>query len=152
MLLVDLCRPKPNNGGHAGREKRIVALKQRQRILIVDDEALVRNTLADILADAGYQAVIVPSWDQGESGFAALGYALVITDIFMPGRGGLDVIADVRRKWPEVKVMAISGGWGGSSSEDTLVAADRLGADDTLPKPFERETLLEKVHGLIGDP
>ena len=129
-----------------------MALKQRKRILIVDDEALIRDTLADILADAGYQTVIAPSWDMGETGFAALGYALVITDIFMPGRGGFDVIADVREKWPEVKVMAISGGWGGASAEDTIEAAKRKGADDALCKPFEREVLLDRVFDLIGDP
>ncbi len=129
-----------------------MALKQRKRILIVDDEALVRNTLADILADAGYQAVIAPSWDMGETGFEGLGYALVITDIFMPGRGGLDVIADVQAKWPDVKIIAISGGWGGTAAEDAIAAAQRMGAHDTLSKPFEREALLEKVHELIGEP
>jgi DNA-binding response OmpR family regulator len=129
-----------------------VALLQRKRVLIVDDEALVRNTLADILADAGYQTVIAPSWDMGETGFEALDYALVITDIFMPGRSGFDVIADVQAKWPNVKIMAISGGWGGTSSEDAITAAQRMGAHDVLSKPFEREDLLAKVHDLIGDP
>lgn len=129
-----------------------MALKRRQRILIIDDEALVRDTLADILSDAGYQAVIAPSWDMGETGFTGIGYSLVITDIFMPGRGGLEVIRDIREKWPAVKVLAISGGWGGTSSDEAMETAAQIGADATLPKPFGPKELIAKVSEMIGTP
>ncbi|MCG8509971.1 MAG: response regulator [Rhodospirillales bacterium] len=129
----------------------VVVLKRRQRILIVDDDALVRDTIADILSDAGYQAVIAASWDMGETGFEGIGYSLVITDIFMPGRGGLEVIDDVRKKWPGVKILAISGGWGGTSAEEAIEAASRMGADTALSKPFEQKDLMEKVVELIGE-
>jgi DNA-binding response OmpR family regulator len=128
-----------------------VALKRRQRILVVDDDALVRDTIADILSDAGYQAVIAPSWDMGETGFEGIGYSLVITDIFMPRRGGLEVIDDVRKNWPGVKILAISGGWGGTSAENAVEAAVKMGADDTLAKPFEQHELMDKVAALIGE-
>lgn len=129
-----------------------MALKRRQRILIIDDEALVRDTIADILSDVGYQTVIAASWDMGETGFTGIGYSLVITDIFMPGRDGLEVIRDIREKWPDVKVLAISGGWGGTSAGDAVDAAARVGADAALPKPFEPGDLIDTVNGMIGEP
>lgn len=127
-----------------------MALKRRQRILIIDDEALVRETVADILTEAGYQTVIAASWEMGETGFGGIGYSLVITDIFMPGRGGLEVIQDIRKKWPDVKVLAISGGWGGTSAEEAIDTAAGIGADAALPKPFESNDLLAKVTEMIG--
>lgn len=129
-----------------------MALKRRQRILIIDDEALVRDTIADILTDAGYQAVIAASWDMGETGFTGIGYSLVITDVFMPGRNGLEVIRDVREKWPGVKVLAISGGWAGTSADEAMATATLTGADRTLSKPFGPKELIAMVSEMIGEP
>ncbi|MBL6929407.1 MAG: response regulator transcription factor [Rhodospirillales bacterium] len=126
-------------------------LKRRQRVLIVDDEAMVRDLLADILTESGYQAVIAPTWDMGETGFDEIGYSLVITDIFMPGRDGLEVIRDVQEKWPEVKILAISGGWGATTPERSAQAAIELGATATMQKPFSPKDLIAKVQELIGD-
>jgi len=129
-----------------------VARIRRKRILIVDDEAMVRDVLSEVLADAGYQTVMAPSWDMGETGFAGIGYALVITDIFMPGRDGLEVIQDVRSKWPGVKILAISGGSAAASPEDAVASATRIGADSSLKKPFGPKELVAKVAEMIGEP
>ncbi|MBT3360521.1 MAG: response regulator [Rhodospirillales bacterium] len=126
-------------------------LKRRQRVLIVDDEAMVRDLLADVLSEAGYQAVIAPTWDMGETGFDEIGYSLVITDMFMPGRDGIEVINDVKKNWPDVKVLAISGGWGKTTPERAARAAVEIGASATLEKPFSPKDLVAMVKELIGE-
>ncbi|MBL6945085.1 MAG: response regulator [Rhodospirillales bacterium] len=128
-----------------------MALKRRKRVLIVDDEAMVRDLLADVLSEAGYQAVIAPTWDMGETGFDEIGYSLVITDIFMPGRDGLEVIRDIQANWPEVKILAISGGWQNTTPERATGAATKLGATASLQKPFSPKELISKVEELIGE-
>ena len=125
-------------------------IKQRQRVLIVDDEAMVRDLLADILTNAGYQAVIAPTWDMGETGFKSIGYSLVITDIFMPGRDGIEVIKDVQKNWPDVKILAISGGWGKTTPGQATLVATEIGATATMRKPFTPKDLIAKVEELIG--
>lgn len=129
-----------------------MALKQRQRVLVLDDEGLVRDALGEVLLDAGYMPVIMPDWETAEQGFEAAGYALVITDIFMPGKGGIEVIREIRERWPEVKILAMSGGWRNMSPAEAMDAAARIGADGTLTKPFEPDDLSDAVRGLIGDP
>ncbi len=134
-----------------GKEKDDVALKRRKRVLIVDDEAMVRDLLADVLSDAGYQAVIAPTWKMGETGFDEIGYSLVITDMFMPDRDGIEVIQDVKKRWPEVKILAISGGWGNTTPKRAANAATEIGATATMQKPFSPKDLLAMVEELIGE-
>jgi YesN/AraC family two-component response regulator len=73
---------------------------------------------------------------------------LVITDVLMPEKDGLEVIMEIRAKLPQVKIIAISGG-GRISHTDYLVAARRLGAHRTLSKPFIRQELLDTLHELL---
>lgn len=129
-----------------------MSLNKRQRILVVDDEALVRDTVAEYLAEAGYQSVIAASWKTGGSNFEGIGYSLVVTDIFMPDQSGLDIIHEIRTRWPNVKILAISGGWSGMTSEDAIRAAGKIGADASMEKPLDFPALLAQVQSLIGGP
>ncbi len=80
------------------------------RILVVDDEEEVREILAETLEEFGYAVLTAAS---GEEALPVLardgGVALVITDVRMPGMSGLDLAAEVRQRWPAVKVVLISG-------------------------------------------
>ena len=110
-------------------------------ILIIDDDALVRGTLADNLRDSGF--FVTTAGD----GMAALGMivsgqapAVVITDIVMPRKDGLETILDLRRLYPDIKVIAISGG-ARRGGLDFLEMAGKLGADAVLPKPLDLDML-----------
>jgi len=73
---------------------------------------------------------------------------LVITDIIMPGQEGIETIVQLRREFPETKILAISGG-GKIGPEEYLLLATELGAQKALSKPFRREELLDAVRDLL---
>lgn len=115
-----------------------------KRIMIIDDDEQVREMLRRMLEYAGYQ---IAEAEDGEAGLAALASApvdLVITDILMPNREGLETIMSLRRDCPDLPIIAISGG-GWSGAAGYLNTAGKLGATCTLPKPFSRQQMLEAV-------
>lgn len=118
-------------------------------ILLVDDEAAVRELMAIVLQMEGHSVT------QAGDGNAAIGalegatFDLVITDLVMPGKEGIETIMDIRRRWPELKVIAMSGGGRGSAS-DYLEMAAHLGASRTLEKPFESEDLVKMVAEVLA--
>jgi two-component system nitrogen regulation response regulator NtrX len=109
------------------------------RILIVDDEASIRRSLAGILSDEGYEAAEAAD---GEGALAALrtGPApdLVLLDIAMPGRDGVEILEEIERGWPGLPVVMMSG----HGTIETAVRATQLGAFDFLEKPLSVEKLL----------
>ncbi|WP_448873135.1 response regulator [Desulfobulbus propionicus] len=120
-----------------------------KRILVVDDEAQIRTMLTQMLELEGYT---VHTAENGEDGLALVGryaFDLVITDMIMPVKDGLKFIMELVRDYPNLKILAISGG-GAIKAERYLTMAGYLGDIATLEKPFKRETLLELVRTQIG--
>jgi len=119
-------------------------MKQASEIVfIVDDDAFVREALSQVLLENGYQPVTMSKAEDVVSRDFPI--RRVIIDIFLPGMGGIEGIAQVRKRWPDAKVIAISGGWGNMDKHKALEAAMRVGADRVLAKPFTNEALLEAV-------
>ena len=118
------------------------------KVLVIEDDALVREALRRVLKQGGYEVFEAQDGDEGLSLFSRVSPDLVITDIIMPNKDGLETIVELRRRSPETKVVAISGG-GHMKGEDYLDVADRLGAAKTLVKPFGSKTLLETLEGLL---
>lgn len=119
------------------------------RILVIDDDPVVRDMLVEMLKREGYD---VDSAEDGRAGmrrFREQPSALVITDVLMPEQEGLETLMQLRQSGRPVKVMAISGG-GRVGADTYLNSARTLGADAILAKPFGREELLEKVTALLG--
>jgi DNA-binding NtrC family response regulator len=115
-----------------------------KRILVVDDEAQIRTMLTQMLEQEGYE---VHTAENGEQGFALVGrysFDLVITDMIMPVKDGLKFIMELVRDYPDLKILAISGG-GAIKAERYLTMAGYLGDIATLEKPFKREALLDLV-------
>ena len=109
-----------------------------ERILIVDDEKGIRATLGAVLGDEGYRPVTAAS---GTEALARLGEEvpdLVILDIWLPGRDGIETLAEIKRQWPELPVVMISG----HGTIETAVRATKLGAYDFVEKPLSLEKTL----------
>jgi DNA-binding NtrC family response regulator len=115
-----------------------------KRILVVDDELQIRTMLTQMLEQEGYA---VHTAENGEEGMSLVGrytFDLVITDMIMPVKDGLKFIMELVRDYPDMKILAISGG-GAIKAERYLTMAGYLGDIATLEKPFKREMLLELV-------
>lgn len=115
-----------------------------KKILIIDDEELIRLTIEDVLINEGYA---VDTADNGEQGYQMqlnTGFDLVITDILMPVKEGIQTIKALRQKWPRLPIIAISGG-GKIRNADYLDTARQVGANAVLAKPFTEEDILGVV-------
>jgi CheY-like chemotaxis protein len=120
-------------------------------ILVIEDDPIMREALADWLQGAGYG---VRTAADGGAGLAAVTLAppaLVVTDIHMPGMNGARVISELRGHHPQVAVIAISGLFNSGHGMDAD-AAIALGAARALAKPFKRAELLRAVTELLGRP
>jgi len=119
------------------------------RILIIDDDVKFLKMLRQILERAGHDVVEAPDGEIGAKVFRENRTELIITDIFMPEKEGIETIRDLKREFPTVKIIAISGG-GRKGNFDFLEMAETLGADRSFSKPFERQEILEAIQELVG--
>ncbi len=118
-------------------------------ILVMDDDEQVRNMLCETLKREGYQVLDAADGEEGMKLFRKKGADLIITDLIMPNKEGLETIIELRKEFRDVKIIAISGG-GRVEPDEYLSLAESLGAHVTLAKPFEREELLGAVRKLLG--
>ncbi len=118
------------------------------RILIMEDDEFFRPVLRDMLAYEGYEVVEAPDGLKGMNLCREKPTDLVIADVIMPEKEGLEVIRELRRDFPQIKIIAMSGG-GQIGPADYLTIAKKFGAHDTLMKPFTREILIRRVKRLL---
>jgi DNA-binding NtrC family response regulator len=117
-------------------------------VLVVDDNAMVRTAVRYMLQAAHHDVVEAAD---GAAAIRALGAApieVVVCDLFMPGLDGLQVIGEIRRLSPEVRVIAMSGG-GFGGTVDLLPVARKMGAAESLRKPFTPKALLAAVERIM---
>ena len=120
----------------------------RRRILVVDDDAEMRASLAGILDAAGYEVETARDGEQAIAAQRARPAALLITDVFMPTRDGLETIQQFRAEYPRLPIIAMTGGSPTGLTEEYLNVAKIAGADVTLRKPFPVQALLDSVSAL----
>lgn len=113
-------------------------------ILVIDDDETIRVLLRAILEREGYRVVDALDGAKGIQRYRESPTDLVITDLIMPGKEGIETIRDLRREFPHVKIIAVSGG-GRIGPESYLNMAKGVGALRTLCKPFDRMTLLTAI-------
>ena len=111
------------------------------RILVIDDDADMRALLEQTLKSAGHEVALAADGRKGVEQYRTKPADLVITDIFMPNQEGLETIMELRRSFPEVAIVAMSGRVPGTM----LSIAQKLGAVEVLQKPFVAEELLLAV-------
>ena len=119
-------------------------------ILLVDDEEDVRAVIGRALRSAGYEVEEAGDGSAAAALLAGRSYELVITDVVMPGRDGLDLLADLARLDRPPPVLVISGGGLKLSPEFVLTASRALGAGEVLHKPFTMTELLGAVRALLA--
>ena len=118
------------------------------KILLVDDDTLVRTSLSLALEDAGHAVVQAVNGDEGLDALAREMFDVVVLDILMPEREGIETIREIRKKWAALPVLAISGG-DRTGWCDFLRMARELGANDALAKPFNSTDFAVRVTRLL---
>lgn len=120
-------------------------------VLVIDDEGGMRTLVRRILEGAGHAVLEAENGKAGHRLFAQHSPDLVVTDILMPEKEGIETIRDLRKGHPAVRILAISGG-GSTGQMNYLRMAQALGADAVLPKPFRSAALLETVERMLQGP
>jgi DNA-binding response OmpR family regulator len=116
---------------------------------VIDDDPQIREMLGQLLERAEYEVLVAPDGKEALKLHQANPAHLIITDIVMPEKEGLETIMEFRRNFPTVKIIAISGG-GRIGPAEYLHSAILLGAHRTLSKPFEVQELLNAIQELLS--
>lgn len=119
------------------------------KILVIDDEVYIREGLKQVLQMEAYEVQVAAD---GKEAIALIQKDIpdiIITDIIMPEKDGVEVICNVKEKYPDIKIIAISGG-GRISAHDYLKIAKQLGANTILTKPFSSNDLIMEIQKLCG--
>jgi DNA-binding response OmpR family regulator len=130
-------------------------------VIVIDDEEDIRVALKEVLQRAGFEVEVASTGDDGLELLRERGADLIITDVIMPGKNGVETAYDIRMEFPGTKIIVISGG-GNVAPMDYepaaikttayLASASAVGADLTITKPFDREELINAVIDLVGEP
>jgi len=119
------------------------------RILVIDDDDQMRTLLRQVMEWAGYEVVEAGDGREGMQKQRKQPVDLVITDLIMPEQEGLETISSLKKEYPGLKIIAISGG-GRIGPEAYLPAAQELGADKVFSKPFDVRELAGAVKELLS--
>ena len=122
--------------------------RNRPSILVADDEPGVRMFIEAVLTLDGHHVVVAADGQEACDILATTpGIGLVVLDLVMPNKEGIETITEIRTKYPSCKIIAISGAFGGQC----LPAARHLGADATIAKPMELRVLRDTVTALLQE-
>ena len=119
------------------------------RILVIDDDPAVRSMLSDLLQRAGFEVVQGSDGREAMTALREKPIDIVITDIIMPEKEGLETIQELQQEFPEVKIIAISGG-GRVGPRTYLSMAKSFGAQRTFEKPFNNDEIIQAVQELLA--
>jgi len=121
----------------------------RTRVLLVEDSAELLNYMGELVASAGYDVLRASDGNQALDVLRENNCDLMVLDLFMPNKDGIETLGELSKLSPRPKTLAISGG-GRFSAPDTLRVAATLGADSTLAKPFTPKQLLDALKDLAS--
>ena len=118
------------------------------RILVIDDQEPIRRIVRRALEQAGHEVLDASDGAMGMQLLASHPVEVVISDIFMPGQDGIITLRQIRKQYPAVKVIVISGG-DSSGILDLRQDAELLGALKSLPKPFTAREIVDAVKSVL---
>jgi DNA-binding response OmpR family regulator len=115
------------------------------RVVVIEDEPAIRRGVVDVLRASGYEAVEACDGEQGLREGLRIGVDLLLLDLLLPKKDGLDVLAEVRKIQPTLPVIILTA----RGTEDDRVRGLKLGADDYVVKPFSARELLARVEAVL---
>src|SRR5947208_2442764 len=115
------------------------------RLVVIEDEPAIRRGIVDALRASGYEVAEAADGQRGLDEAIRPGIDLVLLDLMLPRRGGLDVLMELRKGRPELPVIILTA----RGSEDDRVRGLRMGADDYVVKPFSARELLARVEAVL---
>ena len=118
-------------------------------ILIIDDEPQIRLLLRNIFESEGYSVTEASDGNEGLTLYDDNKVDLILMDLYMPDKEGLETINELKKAYPEIKIIAMSGGGGQGRPDNQLNSAKMLGAVAAFEKPVRNEVLLKTVRELI---
>ena len=110
--------------------------REKPKALLIEDDPVFRQIVMISLAKRGYDVVEAVSFEEGLDIIENVSLSFVMTDIFMEGMGGIAGIQVLKGKFPNLPVIAISGGWAELDPDDAIAAAQKIGADAGVKKPI----------------
>ncbi|MBF0379713.1 MAG: response regulator [Magnetococcales bacterium] len=120
-------------------------------ILIIDDDTKFLEMLAWMLGTEGFKVTAVSNGDQGIKIINQQAVDLLITDMLMPDKEGVELIQEIRGGFPDLPIIAMSGGVSGSSTDTMFMMAKRLGAQEVLAKPFSKDEVLMAIRKSVAN-
>lgn len=120
-----------------------------KRILLVDDDPVIRGLLCTPLHDAGYEVVEKENGMQASKWFLKNRADLLVLDVSMPEMDGIELAYEMKQRCPAMPILAISAGEQVMSKELNLKFMKSLGAIEALPKPFDLTDFLKRVKALL---
>ena len=125
--------------------------KNIRNVLVVEDDKNTMEIFSRALEMENCRVTMSLNMEEALLGFDQMPYDLVIADIFMTGMGGIEGIQRMREVRPEVKILATSAGYSDMTPQAALKAAEKIGADAVLPKPFTLDDLRDAATRLLDD-
>jgi DNA-binding response OmpR family regulator len=119
------------------------------KILVIDDDEQCNSMISMVLEDAGYEVWSAQNGLKGLEIYRREHPDLVITDLYMPEKEGLETIMELRERDKKTRILVISGGCPHTNMSDMFTMAEIFGADAALPKPFDIAIFLQKVKELL---
>lgn len=116
------------------------------RILIMDDDAAVRTALKKLLQQEGHEITEAQNAAEGAKIYSVSTLDLIITDLLMPERDGVEALLELRSQYPDIKTIVISG-----DAPEFLPIVEDLGANRTIAKPFKNQDVLTAVRELLAE-
>ena len=120
------------------------------RLLVIDDQEPIRRIVRRALEHEGHQIMDASDGEMGMQILAQHGADVVITDIFMPGMDGIQTLREIRKRFPAIKVIAMSGG-DSSGLLDLREDAELLGAVKSVQKPFTAREIVDVVRTALSE-
>ena len=119
-------------------------------VLVIEDDPQLRELFAMLLYDAMLDVITAPKAEAAIDFVSDKRVDVAIVDVFMNGKGGLWAIEKLQQLHPEIRIIAISGGWSSIGADEVTRAASVVGAHRVLAKPFDNEALKDMVLELVG--
>ena len=124
----------------------------KTHVLVIDDDADLRELIRDSLEHEGFEVAIAANGARGLESQRRKPAHIVITDIFMPEKEGMETLIALREEFPRTQIIVMSGGGGGRQTVDYLGVARQLGAARSFRKPFDLHSLCAAVRELAQVP